>query len=536
MFEFEENLGMNAKIKVIGVGGGGGNAIKTMMKEQIEGVDFTAINTDVQSLKENDAMVKIQIGSKLTRGLGSGANPQVGREAAIEDAGIIKESLTGCDMVFITAGMGGGTGTGAASVIAKIARDLGILTVGVVTKPFAFEGRKRMRQAEQGIHLLKEESDTLIVVPNDNLLNLVAKDTPIIDSFKMVDYVLLQAVRGISDLITTPGLINLDFADICTIMKSSGLALMGTGIASGESRALEAAKLAIKSPLLENMAITGATGILLNITGSSSMTLFEVNEASKLIQQECHEDANIIFGTVIDESMKDAVRMTVIATGFGSELDRMKHTALKDTKGQQQTGFKGWTNPTREEEERPAPTPARRETPATLQNFVARPAAGQNTIRDIFEDLQTETPVSSRTQPSIFTDEPEELHLDAPLFERQLERQAAQKNRIQPNQKPFFSEDEPGSVQKTPQKTGPKKNFDENSFFTKKPSSAWGVPNESEESSSGEFGSVEPRVSRRRTEGAQEKSDFKKIISDIGLNDADADEYDIPAFIRRRAD
>src|SRR3989339_547819 len=294
MFEFEDDLSVAAKIKVVGVGGGGGNAIKTMMRARMEGIDFAAINTDIQALKLNEAPTKIQIGSQLTKGLGAGANPEIGRHAAIEDAAIIQETLKGSDMVFITAGMGGGTGTGAAPVIGKLARALGILTVGVVTKPFSFEGKKRMRHADEGIAALKNEVDTLICIPNDNLLNLADKNTPIIDSFKMVDHVLLQAVKAISELITTPGLINLDFADVNTIMRNAGVAVMGTGVASGENRALEAARLAISSPLLENISVAGATGLLLNITGSSNMTLFELNEACKLIQQEAHEDANII--------------------------------------------------------------------------------------------------------------------------------------------------------------------------------------------------------------------------------------------------
>ncbi|MFO1463960.1 MAG: cell division protein FtsZ [bacterium] len=322
MFEFEENLAQNATIKVIGVGGGGGNAVNTMIRAKLDGVDFLAANTDVQALKFSEAQIKIQIGTKATKGLGAGANPEVGRNAAMEDQATIAEVLGGSDMVFITCGMGGGTGTGAAPVIAKVAKELGALTVGVVTRPFAFEGKKRSKHADLGIEALKESVDTLIVIPNEKLLTVAGKDTPMIDTFKMADEVLLQAVKGISDLITIPGLINLDFADVRTIMGEMGMALMGTGIGQGENRAMEAAQKAISSPLLENVSINGATGIIINITGPSDMTLFEVNEASKLVQQEAHEDANIIFGAVIDERMKDTLRVTVIATGFNKEVKK----------------------------------------------------------------------------------------------------------------------------------------------------------------------------------------------------------------------
>lgn len=365
MFEFEEDLSVAAKIKVVGVGGGGGNAIKTMMRASIEGVDFIAINTDIQAIKLNDAPTKIQIGNKLTRGLGAGANPDVGRDAAVEDAAIIREALDGCDMIFLTAGMGGGTGTGATPVIAGIAKELGILTVGIVTKPFSFEGRKRMKQAEEGIEALKKAVDTLICIPNDNLLGLADKNTPIVDSFKMTDHVLLHAVRGISDLITTPGLINLDFADVNTIMRSAGIALMGTGVARGENRAIEAAKMAITSPLLENVSISGATGLLLNITGSSNMTLFEVNEACKLIQEEADEDANIIFGSVIDDNAGDEISVTVIATGFQKE----QIPAIKEQQQSKSSSSKSWMS-YRNQDKQPAPV-----APAPVEREMAKPSA-----------------------------------------------------------------------------------------------------------------------------------------------------------------
>jgi len=318
-----------AKLKVLGVGGGGGNAICTMMKAGLKGVEFLAANTDVQALAMNPAPVKIQLGTQSTKGLGAGANPDVGREAAIEDRERIAEFLDGADMVFVTAGMGGGTGTGAAPVICEIARSLNILTVGVVTKPFIFEGSRRRRQAEEGIATLRAVVDTLITIPNQRLLAVSGEHTSMLDAFKRADEVLLNAVQGISDLITVGGLINVDFADVRTIMKEQGLALMGTGRAIGERRAMDAANMAVSSPLLEDVSIDGATGVLINITGSSNLTLHEVNAASSLVQEAAHEDANIIFGTVIDENMNDAVKITVIATGFDKTHLRSRERSEK---------------------------------------------------------------------------------------------------------------------------------------------------------------------------------------------------------------
>jgi cell division protein FtsZ len=316
LLEFDDEPTCRAKIKVIGVGGGGGNAINTMIEARLEGVDFIAANTDIQALEANQAPMKIPLGGNLTKGLGAGANPEIGRNAALEDIARLTEVLSNADMVFVTAGMGGGTGTGAAPIIAQVARECGALTVGVVTKPFGFEGRKRRRQAEEGIGNLQAAVDTLITIPNDRLLSVAGQKTTMLDAFRKADEVLLNAVQGISDLITIPGLINVDFADVRTIMKEMGRALMGTGRSVGERRALEAAQQAISSPLLEDVSITGATGILINITGGPDLTLFEVNEASTLIQEAAHEDANIIFGSVIDANLVDEVRITVIATGF----------------------------------------------------------------------------------------------------------------------------------------------------------------------------------------------------------------------------
>jgi cell division protein FtsZ len=324
MIEIVENNSMTARIKVIGIGGGGSNAVNTMITASLSGVDFMVANTDAQSLEASEAAVRIQLGGLVTKGLGAGANPEIGRRAALEDQETIREYLDGSDMIFITAGMGGGTGTGGAPVIARVAREVGALTVGVVTKPFMFEGKKRMRQAEEGIEELKQNVDTLIVIPNQRLLSIAAKTTTMLEAFHKADDVLLQAVRGISDLIITPGLINLDFADVRTVMAEMGLALMGAASATGENRAIEAAQKAISSPLLEDISIQGAQGVLINITGGPDLCLHEVNEAASMIQEEAHEDANIIFGAVIDENLTDEIRITVIATGFGEVREEKK--------------------------------------------------------------------------------------------------------------------------------------------------------------------------------------------------------------------
>lgn len=319
MFELEENVNIGANIKVVGVGGGGSNAIATMIEGGMSGVEFVVANTDIQALNSSKAGYKIQLGADLTKGLGAGANPDVGRRSAIESYNQIVEQLKGSDMVFVTAGMGGGTGTGGAPVVAKVARELGALTIGVVTKPFVFEGKKRTKHAEGGLSELKENVDALIVIPNQKLLSISGDKTPLLDTFKKADEVLLQAVKGISDLINIRGLINLDFADIRTVMSNKGLALMGTGSAKGENRAIEAATQAISSPLLENVRIDGATGIIINVTGGSDLSLYEVNEASMLITEAASEDAEVIFGAVIDPNLVDEVRVTVIATGFARE-------------------------------------------------------------------------------------------------------------------------------------------------------------------------------------------------------------------------
>jgi cell division protein FtsZ len=315
LLEFDIDLEQFAQIKVIGVGGGGNNAVNRMISAGLRGVEFIAINTDKQALFLSKANTKIQIGDKITKGLGAGANPEIGEKAASESKDEIAQSIKGADMVFVTAGMGGGTGTGATPIVSQIAREMGILTVGVVTKPFMFEGRKRMQHAERGIENLKDAVDTLVTIPNDRLLQIAEKKTSIVEAFRIADDVLRQGVQGVSDLIAVPGLVNLDFADVKTIMMNTGLAHMGIGRASGDSRAEEAAKQAIHSPLLET-TIEGARGVLLNITGGTDLGLLEVNIAAELIQKSADPDANIIFGAVIDESLEDEILITVIATGF----------------------------------------------------------------------------------------------------------------------------------------------------------------------------------------------------------------------------
>lgn len=326
MLEWEVENGQYARIKVIGVGGGGSNAINRMIEAGLRGADFIAINTDAQALSMSMATHKIQIGEKLTRGLGAGANPEIGLKAAEESREALAKILRGADMVFVTAGMGGGTGTGAAPIVAEVAKEVGALTVGVVTKPFSFEGRKRQGQADKGIQALREKVDTIITIPNDRLLQVVDKKTPFLEAFKIADDVLRQGVQGISDLILVPGLINLDFADVKTVMSSAGSALMGIGHASGEGRAVAAAKQAISSPLLET-SIDGAKGVLLSISGGESLGLHEINEAAEIISDASDPDANFIFGAVIDESLGDEVRVTVIATGF---LERRSKESIFD--------------------------------------------------------------------------------------------------------------------------------------------------------------------------------------------------------------
>jgi len=314
----DDERGASARIKVIGVGGGGSNAVNRMVIAGFEGVEFVVANTDMQALRTNAAPMKIQIGSKLTKGLGAGADPTVGRQAALEDTDKIIQALDGADMIFVTTGLGGGTGTGAAPIIASLASELGALTVAVVTKPFKFEGRKRQQQAERGLDALRDSVDTIITIPNERLLTIIDRTTPMTDAFATADDVLRQAIQGISDLILVPGLINLDFADVKTIMAGMGLAMMGTGVGEGQDRAMEAARRAISSPLLEGASVNGARGVIINVTGGPDLSLVEVSEASCIVQEAADEDANIIFGAVVDPALKGKVKITVIATGFGA--------------------------------------------------------------------------------------------------------------------------------------------------------------------------------------------------------------------------
>lgn len=368
MLEFDTSLDQLAVIKVIGVGGGGNNAVNRMIEHGVKGVEFIAVNTDAQALNLSKSPVKLQIGAKLTRGLGAGANPEVGKKAAEESKEQIEEALRGADMVFVTAGMGGGTGTGAAPVIAQIAREIGALTVGVVTRPFTFEGRKRSTQAMTGITAMKEAIDTLIVIPNDRLLEIVDKNTPMLEAFREADNVLRQGVQGISDLIAVPGLINLDFADVKTIMSNKGSALMGIGISTGENRAAEAAKKAISSPLLET-SIDGAKGVLMNITGGSNLSLFEVQEAADIVASASDEDVNMIFGSVINDNLKDEIIVTVIATGFNDVVPTPRPTRSSGFgagRSQQAAPQQQQQVPTRESRREEAPSyqqqePTRRE-------------------------------------------------------------------------------------------------------------------------------------------------------------------------------
>ena len=328
-FEFDQSIEPTANIKVVGVGGGGSNAVNTMIDKHVHHVEFIVANTDAQALRTSKAPTKIQLGSQLTKGLGAGADPGVGRDSAVEDRERLLEAMQGADMIFIAAGMGGGTGTGAAPVIADVAKELGALTVGVVTKPFTREGKRRKEQAEHGIRELKKHVDSLIVIPNDRLIGLAGKNTSILDAFKPSDDVLRQAVQGISDLITTTGMINVDFADVKSIMSVRGMAMMGIGIASGDNRAADAATAAISSPLLEDIDISGAKGVLVNICGSTSMTMDEYEIVSRIIHEKVHEDANIIIGLLVDEELGDTLKVTAIATGFGDRFDMEKGRSEK---------------------------------------------------------------------------------------------------------------------------------------------------------------------------------------------------------------
>ncbi|MBF0310556.1 MAG: cell division protein FtsZ [Magnetococcales bacterium] len=406
--EFANFDGLEARIKVVGVGGGGGNAINNMIQGHLDGVEFIVANTDAQALSRNLASTRIQIGEGVTRGLGAGAKPDVGMRAAQESENRVREALKGADMVFITAGMGGGTGTGAAPIIAQIAKDMQILTVAVVTRPFSFEGKKRMQYADTGLEELRKHVDTLITIPNQKLLNVVGKNTTILEAFRKADDVLLQAVRGITDLITVPGLINVDFADVRTVMDEMGQAMMGAAEASGDTRALDAATSAISSPLLDDVSIHGAKGVLINITGGYNLALQEVDEAATVVRDMAHDDAIIVFGAVLDESMEDTVRVTVVATGIGT-AERVDYTNMEKSKSEPRLVHPYTGNKVSSKDHKPAvvqladtpsvvQTSTRHASPARRRPVEAEPASASSKKSDNAAETDWDVPTFLRRQ------------------------------------------------------------------------------------------------------------------------------------------
>ena len=471
MFEIDQLVAQGAKIKVIGVGGSGCNAVNTMIKMGLEGVEFITANTDRQALDASLAPTKLAIGQELTKGLGAGANPEIGRKAALEDYAKISEMLAGADMVFITAGMGGGTGTGAAPIFAKIAKEIGALTVGVVTKPFMFEGRKRMKHADQGMAWLRENVDSLITIPNQRLLAISGATLSMVDAFKKADEVLLNAVQGISDLINNTGLINSDFADVKTIMQNKGLALMGIGYGEGEHRAVEAATSAISSPLLEDVSIDGATGIIINITGGSNLKIHEVNEATTLIMEAAHEDAEIIFGTVIDEAMKDRVKVTVIATGLGgsASFNQLKETLTVESNYQPASAGIGFTAP-------PAPNAQMLAQQQAVAPLVLEAAVVQESV----------VAIEVASEPSPLVEQSESFMLENPTAE--------------PSFNNYFEEEAPVVSQPVAQ-----------GLAAAKPAAPMGTPSEGGE------------LARARA-----------IAQRLGITNLTDDEYDVPTYMRRQ--
>lgn len=509
MFDISDTnstIALGAKIKVIGVGGGGCNAVNTMIRSGLTGVEYIVANTDSQALAANLATTKIQLGGNVTKGLGAGANPEVGRKAAIEDYEKLSEVLEGADMVFVTAGMGGGTGTGAAPVIAKLAREMGSLTVGVVTKPFMFEGKKRSRQAEEGIRSLEESVDSLICIPNQRLLQLAGENLSLVDTFRAADEVLLNAVQGISDLINNTGLINADFADVSTVMTNKGLSLMGTGMASGSERAMKAARQAISSPLLEDVSINGATGIIINITGNSTLTTHETNQAVSLIMEAADEDAEIIFGTVIDDNMGDSIKVTVIATGLQT-LNKETRTPAPTT---------SYSAPVRTAPVYEAPVQA---APAPVAAPVqAAPVAQKVEARS---ELPTEAPAAVARQPE-----------SAFEFEREEPKQA---------ERPKINWAE--KLQNAASKYESQKSFDGPS--TNQNFSRPVTPSERQELSR-EFDAFEAKQEEARpTQQAQQpqapaaqgnqsrEGRIKSIAEKLGFFNFDEDEFDTPSFMKK---
>ncbi len=503
MFDIADNQNpsIGAKIKVIGVGGGGCNAVNTMIRSGLTGVEYIVANTDSQALAANLAGTKIQLGGNVTKGLGAGANPEVGRKAAIEDYERLSEVLDGADMVFVTAGMGGGTGTGAAPVIAKLAREMGALTVGVVTKPFMFEGKKRSRQADEGIRSLEESVDSLICIPNQRLLQLAGENLSLVDTFKAADEVLLNAVQGISDLINNTGLINADFADVSTVMTNKGLSLMGTGSASGTDRALVAARQAISSPLLEDVSIEGATGIIINITGNGSLTTHETNQAVTLIMEAADEDAEIIFGTVIDDSMGEEVKVTVIATGL--------QTARKEVMASQNQSQVRTAPPVTEMYQQPVAASARMESPAATR-VVEAPRMEAATVRE-------EAPVHSKN-----TDYAVKSEITFDLDESRNE-----------NTKPKINWAE--KLQSAASKYESQKNFEGNTSNTANAAPvAPKAPAMVERQEYSHFDSAETPAGNVTAQAAQTReSRIKSIAEKLGFFNFDEDEFDTPSFMKK---
>lgn len=515
MLEFDEKSPSGARIKVVGVGGGGGNAINTMISSGLDGVQFVAANTDLQALEANNADLKLQLGNALTRGLGAGANPEIGRNAALEDRERLVELLKDSEMVFVTAGMGGGTGTGAAPVIARVARELGALTVAVVTKPFHFEGKKRRRQAEEGIAELRDSVDTLITIPNQRLLTVAGETTTMLDTFRKADEVLFHAVRGISDLITVHGLINLDFADVRTIMAGKGMALMGTGEANGDTRAINAAKMAISSPLLEEISLSGAMGVLINITAGPGLTLFEVNEASSIIQEEAHEDANIIFGAVIDENLGDTVRVTVIATGF----EQATENRMIDSR------------PEIRVPENRVMTEARPVMPTSYE--VRTEVHGEMQVHgDSREVILTPLTAKPRTVAVPAMEPPQPKKMGAAALEHTLDRNYARS--LRPGAETHAADGGgPAGAYRNPPKDMHGQGVGEdgsNGFFT---SAARRFRNL--RSGSG-AGATRGNYSEEYRPQRSMKHEAPKELDDMGFDHFREDEYDIPTFLRKQAD
>lgn len=499
MFDIADNANLpaGARIKVIGVGGGGCNAVNTMIRSGLTGVEYIVANTDSQALNASLASIKIQLGGNITKGLGAGANPEVGRKAAIEDYERLSEVIDGADMVFVTAGMGGGTGTGAAPVIAKLAREMGALTVGVVTKPFAFEGKKRSRQADEGIRSLEESVDSLICIPNQRLLQLAGENLSLVDTFKAADDVLLNAVQGISDLINNTGLINADFADVSTVMTNKGLSLMGTGMATGPDRALKAAKMAISSPLLEDVSIEGSTGIIINITGNSSLSLNETNQAVSLIMEAADEDAEIIFGTVIDDSMGENVKVTVIATGLQTARKEVAQPVSRPV-----------------ENARPMPAAPSFEQPIASPVAPAREVPRMEARVENRPEVRPEAPAEKRTDYAVKS----EMTFD---FDREEAPKAApERAKINWAEK----------LQTAASKYESQKNFEAPASTRQAPPSA-PAQAERQEYHHVDNAHAEPAVTAQAAQTRENR--IKSIAEKLGFFNFDEDEFDTPSFLKK---